>query len=66
MNSAENQAMNVIIRDLEMLISQIEKNPKLSPWVMRMTVKAIHEKAEKMATQTAQEAAHQKQLALRN
>ncbi|MCT7950082.1 hypothetical protein NG798_09820 [Ancylothrix sp. C2] len=66
MNSAKNGKMDVIISDLEMLIAEIEKNPQLSRWVMRMTIKAIQDKAEKIAIETAQQAAHQKQLALRN
>ena len=66
MNSAKNGKMDVIISDLEMLIAEIEKNPQLSRWVMRMTIKAIQDKAQKIAIETAQEAAQQKQLALRN
>ncbi len=58
--------MDVIIKDLEMLISEIEKNPNLSSWVMRMTIKAIQDKAEKIALEIEVKAAQQKQLALKN
>ncbi|MBW4681885.1 MAG: hypothetical protein KME19_17475 [Microcoleus vaginatus WJT46-NPBG5] len=46
----QNQAqINHIICDLELLIGEIEKNPDLSKWVVRMALKSIKEKAEKSA-----------------
>lgn len=66
MNSTKNNSMDIIIRDLEMLIAEIEKKPNLSSWVMRMTIKAIQDKAEKIALDIEVKAAQQKQLALKN
>lgn len=47
--------MKSLLSDLEILIAEIENNPRLSSWVVRMALKSIKEKAEKMAGQTAQQ-----------
>ena len=66
MLSYKNHPVNPVIEDLEMLMQELEKKPQLSSWVVRMTLKAIKDKAEKIATDTAQQAACQQELALRN
>lgn len=40
-----------IINDLEALISEIDNNPELSPWVVRLVLKSIKDKAKKMVTE---------------
>ncbi|WP_232731699.1 hypothetical protein [Kamptonema formosum] len=47
--------MKSLLSDLEILIAEIESNPRLSSWVVRMALKSIKEKAEKMAGQPAQQ-----------
>lgn len=49
MNSYSQPQINRIINDLELLIAEIENNPDLSKWVVRMALKSIKEKAEKSA-----------------
>jgi len=41
--------MKSLLSDLEILIAEIENNPRLSSWVVRMALKSIKDKAEKMA-----------------
>ncbi len=45
--------VNSLVDDLEILIAEIESNPHLSSWVVRMALKCIKEKAEKMTGETA-------------
>ncbi|MCT7950250.1 hypothetical protein NG798_10665 [Ancylothrix sp. C2] len=39
-----------VINDLDALISEMDNNPALSPWVVRLVLKSIKDKAIKMAT----------------
>lgn len=41
-----------VINDLEALISEIDSNPRLSSWVIRLILKSIKDKARKMVTET--------------
>lgn len=42
-----------VINDLEALISEIDSNPRLSSWVIRLILKSIKDKARKMVNETA-------------
>lgn len=39
-----------VINDLDALICEMDNNPALSPWVVRLVLKSIKDKARKMAT----------------
>lgn len=58
--------MKSLLSDLEILIAEIENNPRLSSWVVRMALKSIKEKAEKMAGETAQQPANSSERACAN
>ena len=64
MQKDEISSLNIIVDDLESLIAEIENNPRISSWVLRMTLKCIRDKAAIMATDTAQQQAHFEDLAL--
>ena len=66
MNSPTQAQINLIISDLELLIGEIENNPDLSKWVVRMALKSIKEKAVKSATPAAPTTIYLQQRALWN
>lgn len=41
-----------IINDLDALIAEIDANPHLSPWVVRLVLKTIKDKARNMVNET--------------
>ncbi|MFB2834267.1 hypothetical protein [Floridanema evergladense] len=43
-----NLPMAAVINDIEALITEIDENPQISSWVIRLVLKAIKEKAWKM------------------
>ena len=51
MTTDTNLSTVAIINDIEALISEIDNNPELSPWVVRLVLKSIKDKAKKMATE---------------
>ena len=53
MQENSTQQLNLIIEDLDSLITEIENNPRLSTWVVRQVLKSIKDKAEKMAVESA-------------
>ena len=40
-----------LVNDLEALITEIDNNPQISSWVVRLILKSIKDKARKMATE---------------
>ncbi len=48
-----NYPMMAIVNDLDALITEIDENPQLSSWVVRLVLKSIKEKAKRMASETA-------------
>ncbi|MFB2935058.1 hypothetical protein ACE1B6_07245 [Aerosakkonemataceae cyanobacterium BLCC-F154] len=44
-----NLPMAAVVNDIEALITEIDKNPQISSWVIRLVLKTIKEKARKMA-----------------
>lgn len=52
MQSDNNLPVIAVMNDLEALISEIDDNPELSMWVVRLILKSIREKAQKMATES--------------
>jgi len=64
MQKDEISSLNIIVDDLESLIVEIENNPRISSWVLRMALKCIRDKAAQMATDTAQQQAYFEDLAL--
>lgn len=40
-----------LVNDLEALITEIDNNPQISSWVVRLILKSIKDKAKKMATE---------------
>lgn len=66
MNSSTQAQINYIVADLELLIAEIENNPDLPKWVVRMALKAIRDKAKKAAKQAAQTTDYAEQRALLN
>ncbi|MBD2039842.1 hypothetical protein [Microcoleus sp. FACHB-672] len=66
MNSPTQAQINRIINDLELLIGEIENNPDLSKWVVRMALKSIKEKAVKSAAPAAPTTIYLQQRALWN
>lgn len=55
-----------LIDDLEILIAEIESNPRMSSWVVRMALKCIKEKAEKMTDEIPQKQVYLEQMAAYN
>ncbi len=51
MSDNTNLEMLAVINDLDALISEIDNNPCMSSWVVRLVLKAIKDKAKKMALQ---------------
>jgi hypothetical protein len=51
MTTDTNMPVVAIVNDLEALISEIDNNPELSPWVVRLILKSIKDKAKKMASE---------------
>ena len=47
-----NYPMMAIVNDLDALMTEIDENPQLSSWVVRLVLKSIKEKAKRMATET--------------
>ena len=41
-----------IVNDLDALITEMDENPHLSAWVVRLVLKSIKEKAKKMVYET--------------
>lgn len=41
-----------IINDLEALIAEIDSNPQISPWVVRLVLKTIKDKARNMVNES--------------
>lgn len=44
-----NAPMAAVVNDIEALITEIDKNPQMSSWVIRLVLKTIKEKARKTA-----------------
>lgn len=44
-----NLPMAAVVNDIEALITEIDENPQMSSWVIRLVLKSIKEKAHKMA-----------------
>lgn len=44
-----NLPMAAVVNDIEALITEMDKNPQMSSWAIRLILKAIKEKARKMA-----------------
>ncbi|MBE9227248.1 hypothetical protein IQ264_17620 [Phormidium sp. LEGE 05292] len=44
-----NLPMAGVVNDIEALITEMDKNPQMSSWVIRLVLKTIKEKARKMA-----------------
>ena len=49
-----NFPMVAIVNDLDALITEIDENPQLSSWVVRLVLKSIKDKAKRMATEIPQ------------
>ncbi|MBD1929294.1 hypothetical protein H6F74_24080 [Trichocoleus sp. FACHB-90] len=49
-----NFPMVAIVNDLDALITEIDENPHLSSWVVRLVLKSIKDKAKRMATDIPQ------------
>ncbi len=49
-----NFPMVAIVNDLDALITEIDENPHLSSWVVRLVLKSIKDKAKRMATEIPQ------------
>ncbi|MBD2184893.1 hypothetical protein H6S82_13725 [Planktothrix sp. FACHB-1355] len=48
-----NFPMIAIVNDLDALITEIDQNPQLSSWVVRLVLKSIKDKARNMVIETA-------------
>lgn len=44
-----NLPMAAVVNDIEALITEIDENPQMSSWVIRLVLKSIKDKAHKMA-----------------
>lgn len=49
-----NLELLAMINDLDALIAEIDNNPRISSWVIRLVLKSIKDKGRKMAIETAQ------------
>lgn len=49
MQTEINLPMAAVVNDIEALITEMDKNPQMSSWVIRLILKTIKEKARKMA-----------------
>ena len=49
-----NFPMVAIVNDLDALITEIDENPQLSSWVVRLVLKSIKYKAKRRATEIPQ------------
>jgi len=54
MQSTNNHFTEEVLTDLNALINEIENNPSLSSWAIRLTLKSIRDKAKKMKLETLQ------------
>ncbi len=57
-----NYPMMAIVNDLDALMTEIDENPQLSSWVVRLVLKSIKEKAKRMASETAPQSIYLNQL----
>lgn len=57
-----NLPLMAIVNDIENLIAEIDNNPQLSSWVVRLVLKSMRDKAKKMAIETAQRQAYLEEL----
>ncbi|WP_206755911.1 hypothetical protein [Trichocoleus sp. FACHB-69] len=48
MQPTNNEFTEEVLTDLNALINEIENNPSLSSWAIRLTLKSIRDKAKKM------------------
>ncbi len=44
-----NLPMAAVVNDIDALITEMDKNPQMSSWAIRLVLKTIKEKARKMA-----------------
>ncbi len=49
-----NLELLAMINDLDALIAEIDNNPRISSWVIRLVLKSIKDKGRKMAIEAAQ------------
>ncbi|MCU0518781.1 MAG: hypothetical protein MUC60_18325 [Oscillatoria sp. Prado101] len=49
-----NLELLAMINDIDALISEIDNNPRISSWVIRLVLKSMKDKARKMAIEAAQ------------
>ncbi|MBW4493731.1 MAG: hypothetical protein KME26_11725 [Oscillatoria princeps RMCB-10] len=49
-----NLELIAMINDLDALIAEIDNNPSISSWVIRLVLKSMKDKARKMAIEAAQ------------
>lgn len=47
-----NLPVAALINDLDALMAEIDENPQISSWVVRLVLKSIKDKARKMVTET--------------
>ena len=52
MSSSPNFPLISIVNDIDALITEIDDNPRLSSWVIRLVLKSIKDKAKEMAIET--------------
>lgn len=52
MQSSPNFPLISIVNDIDALITEIDDNPRLSSWVIRLVLKSIKDKAKEMAIET--------------
>ncbi|WP_017718493.1 hypothetical protein [Kamptonema formosum] len=49
-----NLELLAMINDIDALIAEIDNNPRISSWVIRLVLKSMKDKARKMALEAAQ------------